>query len=704
MARTGFASTLRRSAQHPPPAVNSSFWKPTTSLTIFVCVALLANSAIAAGPIRAPRRARRIRGVSDFRSYTAARCHANDENTPQKTLVGIKTPRDCFKRCSKAKNGRCNVAAYDNVQKICTFYTECLQIEMPKRGFLMAARVDQQTGHWKTPPGQACSDCGKCIDINRGGMPLRRCTHICDLAPGCGTDSISIPDITAAPIPGNEQNGNASQSTTPSPTPTVAPSPASSTVAPTPMTTPLSGSSDSSASSDPEVIVDLVPGNKLLTKPPAHDSSDHDSSASSDSEHEPTPSTIQLDTLPQPTTASASVLDDSSAEPAASETRETKRPVKSTPPPSESGDSSALLPDGSETRETNSLEKTSPPPASESDDSSELLHAVSDTRETNSLEKTSPPPSDSSDSSSPPEDKDECERISRQRGYPIKRGLSVPPPVKEDEGTCYEARALRLSCTWYYNWGFLPRTLGCPEGARFAAEFVPMVWGCLTGNCTRNFPDDWREQWEAAGVNTLMGFNEPDSPNMADMTPYEAAKYWPQVDAVARSFSPRLKLVGPGMTHWRPEDGSSDWLDEFFDHLNKLHGPEMATRIDFLAQHDFTGNIQNIMDKAKALYRKYGRKIYLTEFAVKAKRTKGLRAPTNDFLKKALPHLDNLYAIERYAWFSTLNDAAESIYVGESSLIKYPEGVNKWQRNAWSSRTTTGDIYAAPEYTDYKYL
>jgi hypothetical protein len=149
------------------------------------------------------------------------------------------------------------------------------------------------------------------------------------------------------------------------------------------------------------------------------------------------------------------------------------------------------------------------------------------------------------------------------------------------------------------------------------------------------------------------------------------------------------------MTHWGT-DGGSGWLDRFFSSLVKLHGQEMLDRIDFLGQHDFSGSINRILLQSRAAYRKYGRKIYLSEFAVAAEHTGGLRAPNNDFMKEALPKLDQAPEIERYAWFSTLNDAKVITYVGETSLLNYVGATNIW-RNAWTSITTTGSIYAAPQ-------
>ncbi len=43
------------------------------------------------------------------------------------------------------------------------------------------------------------------------------------------------------------------------------------------------------------------------------------------------------------------------------------------------------------------------------------------------------------------------------------------------------------------------------------------------------------------------GFNEPDNSGQANLTPLQAAKYWPQVQAVAASAN--LTLVSPALTY-----------------------------------------------------------------------------------------------------------------------------------------------------------
>ena len=296
-----------------------------------------------------------------------------------------------------------------------------------------------------------------------------------------------------------------------------------------------------------------------------------------------------------------------------------------------------------------------------------------------------------------------------QSQFPVKRGLSASPfepkgpdGVRDQTAPCWDSKALNLQSSWYFNWGPIPMDCKRP----FAKEFAPMIWTCWGGNCTKLLPPDFREQWKAAGVKFLQGYNEPSLPRQGSLTPREGAEYWKQIDELAQSFCPPLRLVGPAMVGWSSK-GGSDWLDEFFQHLS----PEMRDRIEFLAQHDYSGSARRIKRNADACYKKYGKKVWLTEFAVGKRALTGKkeiasRADQNKFMRKALDLFDSADSIYRYAWYSTRNGnyrptynadgtwKSEIAYVTESSLLpsKGKKEKNRWDWEMWP--TTTGSIYA----------
>ena len=135
------------------------------------------------------------------------------------------------------------------------------------------------------------------------------------------------------------------------------------------------------------------------------------------------------------------------------------------------------------------------------------------------------------------------------------------------------------------------------------------------------------------------------------------------------------------MTKWDAEGGSV-WLDQFLGNLSE----DQRGRIRYLAQHDYSGNPSGIVAKAQAAHKKYGRKIWLTEFAV----GNGADRESNDkFLAKALPLLEACDSVARYAWFSTRNEP--KAWVAESSLLPPEE---KQQEQISMVPTSTGKIYA----------
>jgi hypothetical protein len=249
---------------------------------------------------------------------------------------------------------------------------------------------------------------------------------------------------------------------------------------------------------------------------------------------------------------------------------------------------------------------------------------------------------------------------------------------------CTDATALNLNPSWHYNWGVwpnLPDAGGNPghNGERIcnppmAAEYVPMLWGCY-GNCTADLWPGYRKDWASIGVKALLGFNEPDNLGQSNLTPKQAAIYWEQVDDFAQTFSPPLTLVGPGMTHW-DETGGSPWLDQFFGNLSDTR----LARIKFLGQHDYTGSATGIIARAEAAYKRYGKKVWLTEFSVGSG---GGRAANDDFLAKVLPLLDASDAVARYAWFSTRNKPCAPgtghCWVNETYLLP-PGNMSGWSR------------------------
>lgn len=114
--------------------------------------------------------------------------------------------------------------------------------------------------------------------------------------------------------------------------------------------------------------------------------------------------------------------------------------------------------------------------------------------------------------------------------------------------------APHTSASWWYSWsaesnGFHggEGSFCAPDNEAVAAvntarqdgmDFVPMFWG---GVPAQPFSADLHEN--LVNAKYLMGFNEPEFQNQANISPEQAAQLWPQVVAIANTYN--LQLTGP---------------------------------------------------------------------------------------------------------------------------------------------------------------
>lgn len=184
-----------------------------------------------------------------------------------------------------------------------------------------------------------------------------------------------------------------------------------------------------------------------------------------------------------------------------------------------------------------------------------------------------------------------------------------------------------LGLSWYYTWGY-----NSPCGS--AAEFVPMMWGdwCADGSDCTEAP----REVVASGAQTLLGFNEPDWYEQADLTVARALQLWAHLDATP------LRLGSPAVTTGAR---GTAWLDAFMRGAR-----ERGLRVDFIAAHWYgedcssTDGLRAYLDELS----RYGLPIWLTEFACE-----GMSAEVNQrFLRAAMAEIADVPDVERVAWFS----------------------------------------------------
>jgi hypothetical protein len=221
-----------------------------------------------------------------------------------------------------------------------------------------------------------------------------------------------------------------------------------------------------------------------------------------------------------------------------------------------------------------------------------------------------------------------------------------------------------LKVHWHYSWGnslseFLPDNV----------EFVPMVWGKNWINAER--VEELKSLKNDGKIKYLLGFNEPDGVEQANMTVAEALEIWPLLEKVD------VPLGSPAT-----KNPLNDWMKEFMQQAE-----QRDLKVDFVCIHWYGGtNAQGLIDRLEETYKLYGKPIWITEFAPAdwnaATPDENRHSPDAvlSFMQNVLPQLENLSYVHRYSWFSFDQNRAE----GSSSALFDNDG----------NLTILGDFYA----------
>ncbi|KAH6644139.1 glycosyl hydrolase catalytic core-domain-containing protein [Boeremia exigua] len=210
-----------------------------------------------------------------------------------------------------------------------------------------------------------------------------------------------------------------------------------------------------------------------------------------------------------------------------------------------------------------------------------------------------------------------------------------------------------------YNWAQT-------ESKDVGAPFIPMM---------HKLSDSTAEAWLAnvekavkAGSKAVMGFNEPDHVDQANMSPEVACSAWKEyMNPIAASY-PDVTILGPSVTNGGAPMGL-DWLTRFHDGCPDaiVH----ATNIHFYDIYE-----EATFDRFKAQVEKaaadYGKPVWITEFGLNPGSASEEQAAT--FLKKAMDFCDSSSVVEGYSWFM--------VGTGENQL------------NTASGLSTLGQVYA----------
>jgi hypothetical protein len=222
--------------------------------------------------------------------------------------------------------------------------------------------------------------------------------------------------------------------------------------------------------------------------------------------------------------------------------------------------------------------------------------------------------------------------------------------------------ALSPGVSWWYNWDFRPdQALRAGAYREAGVEYAPMIWGAASDRVAAKaaIGDD---------ATVLLGFNEPNFGEQANLSAKAAAALWPELSAIADAKG--LRLVSPAVNFCGGNCQDTDpfhYLDEFLAACSNC-------RVDAIAIHIYVGCSPSGNNKAEWLIQhvekyksRFSQPLWLTEFACdSAKNSDEQQA----FLEDAVAYLEAEPRIERYAWFSgRASNVAHVNLLGESGQL-----------------------------------
>ncbi|MEI8315947.1 MAG: glycosyl hydrolase [Verrucomicrobiota bacterium] len=240
--------------------------------------------------------------------------------------------------------------------------------------------------------------------------------------------------------------------------------------------------------------------------------------------------------------------------------------------------------------------------------------------------------------------------------WPARAAEAPPPSRKKGIGLIlgptngWPEKLRALNCRWFYSWWF-----ETPVETPADVEFVPMLWG--PGPRTTAAYRQLTAAQRDGRHQVLLGYNEPDVLEEANLSVEKALQGWPKL------LGTGLRLGSPGVAH--PE---RQWLENFM-----REAEVRKYRVDFIAVHSYGGDdVQAFLEGLERIHKKFQRPLWITELGVAdwdaRKVSRGCYTPAEvqKFMAAAIPALEKLDYVERYAWFPA---AQKDRLLGASALF-----------------------------------
>lgn len=225
-----------------------------------------------------------------------------------------------------------------------------------------------------------------------------------------------------------------------------------------------------------------------------------------------------------------------------------------------------------------------------------------------------------------------------------KKGVCVS---RYNDGKASSAQKVNeLNTSWYYTWGVKS------NNEYISSQFVPMIWGAK--DVTAENLQYVKQNYESGKFTHLLTFNEPDLSDQSNMTVEQALSHWDKLQSIG------IPLSSPVVSWYTAKDGNP-WLDDFMKQAEKSN-----YRVDFITIHLYqsfysTTAVNDLKATLDALYNKFKRPIWLTEFGaidiiardsnagkVSASCT---AANAKKYVEQATNMLEQCGYVERYSWF-----------------------------------------------------
>lgn len=132
------------------------------------------------------------------------------------------------------------------------------------------------------------------------------------------------------------------------------------------------------------------------------------------------------------------------------------------------------------------------------------------------------------------------------QAYWPKRGLAANDDIDISQfGGSYAGQLSQVN--WQYNWD------STTYNKQSFAEYVPMLWGTSSDHTNQWFSNAY--YWLDNGSGHILGFNEPERPEQANLTPQQAATAFKQY---LTPFVGRASIGAPAVSN----DGYA-WITQF---------------------------------------------------------------------------------------------------------------------------------------------